>query len=66
MLVMEDDDYGSALAPGTSTCMSVLALEEELLIEQDNLERVSLPTSLFIILQALLQIDLSLSPLSLP
>jgi hypothetical protein len=43
-------DDGGTPAPGTSTCMSALALEEEL-VERDDPERVSLPTSLFIILQ---------------
>ena len=41
---------GDTLALGTSTCISALALEEEILVEQDNPKRVSLPTSLFIIL----------------
>jgi hypothetical protein len=44
-------DDGGTPAPGTSTCMLALALEEELLVERDDPERVSLPTSLFIILQ---------------
>ena len=51
MLVAEDDDDSGTPAPGTSTCMSALALEEELLVERDNPERVSLPTILFILLQ---------------
>ena len=51
MLVAEDDDDSGTPAPGTSTCMSVFTLEEELLVEWDDPERVSLPTILFIILQ---------------
>ena len=45
MLVADDD------APGTSTCMLALALEEELLVDRANPEQASLPTNLFIILQ---------------
>ena len=56
---MEDDDYGGSPTLGTSTCMSALPLEEELLIEQDDPERVSLPTILFIILPVRVQ---NLSP----
>ena len=53
MLVADDDDDGSAPAPGTSTCMSALALEEELLVERNDPERVSLSLNLFNILQQL-------------
>ena len=49
MLGEVDDD--SNPTTGTSTCMSALALAEELLIVRDDPEQVSLPTSLFIILQ---------------
>ena len=51
MLVVKDDDSSETLALGTSTCMSALTLEEELLIEWDDPERVSLLISLFIFLQ---------------
>jgi hypothetical protein len=51
MLVEEKDDDGDTPTTGTSTCMSALTLEEELLVERDDPEQVSLPTILFIILQ---------------
>jgi hypothetical protein len=57
MLFVDDDVYGGALAPGdgSSTYMSGLTLEDELLKEQDDYERVNLPLILFIILQKLTQ-----------
>jgi hypothetical protein len=56
-LFVDDDVYGGALdlGDGSSTYMSELALEDELLKEQDDYERVNLPLILFIILQKLTQ-----------
>ena len=42
---------GGTLALGTSTCMSALALEEELLVERPDPEWVIFPTNLFNILK---------------
>jgi hypothetical protein len=52
-LFVDDDDYGGAPAPGdgTSTCMSELALEDELLNERDDCERIVFPVIAFHILQ---------------
>jgi hypothetical protein len=52
-LFMDDDGYGGAPAPGdgTSTCMSELALEDELLNEQDDCKRVAFPVIAFHVLQ---------------
>ena len=48
MFLSADDDWGGTptVGGGTSICMSTLALEEELLVEQDDPAWVSLPTSL--------------------
>jgi len=40
-----------AAGDGTSICMSALTLEEELLIERDDVVRLSLPKYLLIFLQ---------------
>jgi len=48
--MLGEGDDGGTPAPGTSTCMSVLALEEELIVERDDPERMSLSLNVFNIL----------------
>ena len=52
MFLLGDDDWGGAstAGDGTSICMS-LALEEELLVEQNDVARLSFPKYLLIFLQ---------------
>ena len=52
MFLSADDDWGGTptVGGGTSICMSALALEEELLIEWPDPERMSLSLNLFNIL----------------
>ena len=49
--VDDDTDGASTTRDGVSICMSALPLEEELLIEQNNAARLTLPTNLLIFLQ---------------
>jgi hypothetical protein len=53
MFFSVDDDLDGALIAGDGTliCISVLPLEEELLIERNDAACLSLPTNLLIFLQ---------------